>query len=165
MVDDLQHRRDLVRRGPGGAALAVHIEHVAADRHRRVPAIVDEIVPVLVAELGDVLAERAQEVLGVLRRQIALGERVAQRHAGGVVTVVTQQTSLQAIEMRELVGGLHLRVVGDIVGDADELVERQDRPAVRRRNHPRGHGEILVPRALARSMLRSVQTHDPDTFA
>ena len=50
-------------------------------------------------------------------------------------------------------------MVGDVVGNAHEFVERHDRPAVLGRDHPRGHGEILVPRALARPMLCRVQSH------
>ena len=50
VIDDLQRRAQGVRRGPGGLALAVHVEHEAADRHRRVGAIVNELVPVRVAE-------------------------------------------------------------------------------------------------------------------
>ena len=36
MIDDLQRRAQRIVRRPGGAALAVHIEHEAADRHRRI---------------------------------------------------------------------------------------------------------------------------------
>ena len=104
VIDDLQHRADIVGRGPGRAALAMHVEHEAADRHRRIAAIVDQLVPVRVAVLGDVLAERLEQVLRVLRRQVALGQRRTQRDAGRVVVVAAEQARLQAVEMRELVG-------------------------------------------------------------
>ena len=80
VIDDLQRGAQRIVRRPGGAALAMHIEHEAADRHRRIAAVVDEVVPVPVAQLGHVHAERGEQVLRVARRQAALGERVAQPH-------------------------------------------------------------------------------------
>ena len=46
MIDDLQRRAERVVGWPGRAALAMDIEHEAADRHRRIGAIVDQVVPV-----------------------------------------------------------------------------------------------------------------------
>ena len=40
VVDDLQRRAERVVRRPGRAALAMHVEHEAADRHGRIAAIV-----------------------------------------------------------------------------------------------------------------------------
>ena len=58
VVDDLQRRAQRVGGRPGRAVFAVHVEHEAADRHGRVAAIVHELVPVGVAQLGDVAAGR-----------------------------------------------------------------------------------------------------------
>jgi carbon-monoxide dehydrogenase large subunit len=44
-------------------------------------------------------------------------------------------------------------MIGDVVGDPHEFVERHDRPPIRRRNQPGGHREILVPAPLTGSML------------
>ena len=82
----------------------MHVEHEAADRHRRIAAIVDQFVPVGVAVLGDVLAERLEQVLRVLGRQVALGQRRAQRDAGRIVVVAAEQACFQPVEVRELVG-------------------------------------------------------------
>ena len=65
--------------GPGAAALAVHVEHETADRHRRIGAVAHEIVPVAVAQLGGVEAERLEQILRMLRRHAALGQRATQR--------------------------------------------------------------------------------------
>ena len=41
---------------------AMHVEHEATDRRRRIAAIVHEVGPIGVAQLGDVAAERFQQV-------------------------------------------------------------------------------------------------------
>ena len=102
VIVDLQRGAQRVVRRPGGAALAVHIEHEAPDRHRRVAAIVNEIVPVLVAQLGHVHAERDEQVLRVARRQAALGERVAQPHGFRIVVALPEQIRFQPVELLEL---------------------------------------------------------------
>ena len=61
------------------------VEHETPDRHRRIAAIMNEIVPILVAQLGHVHAERGEQILRVARRKSALGERVAQPHGFGIV--------------------------------------------------------------------------------
>jgi hypothetical protein len=40
-------------------------------------------------------------------------------------------------------------VVGDVVGDAHELIERQDDAAMARIDQPRGDGKVLVAMAFA----------------
>ena len=91
VIDDLQCGAERIVRRPGGAALAMHIEHEAADRHRRVAAIMNEIVPVRVAQLGHVHAERGEQILRVARRKPALGERVAQPHGFAIVAALAEQ--------------------------------------------------------------------------
>ncbi len=80
MIDDLQRRAQRIVGRPDRAALAMHVADEAADRHRRECAIADQIVPVAVAQLGDVEPECGEQILRVLRRQVALGERGAQPH-------------------------------------------------------------------------------------
>ena len=79
MIDDLQRRAERVVGRPGRAALAMDIEHEAADRHRRIGAIVNQIVPIPIAALGDVHAKGRQQVLRMARRKIALGQSVRAR--------------------------------------------------------------------------------------
>ena len=75
---------------------------------------------------------------------------------GRIVIVAAEQARFQAVEVAKLLGLAKARMVGDVVGDAHELVEGQDGAAVPRLDQPRGHREILIPRALAGSQLRSV---------
>ncbi len=42
-------------------------------------------------------------------------------------------------------------MIGDVVGGAHEFVERENRRAMLRADQQRGHGEVLVPVALART--------------
>src|SRR4029077_17192098 len=92
-------------------------------------------------------------------------ERGAQRHACSFVVIAAKEALLQAFEMRELLVGLELRMIRYVIGDADELVERQDRPAVLAREQPRGHREILISRALAGPQLCRIHRHDRETLA
>ena len=108
-----------------------------------------EVVPVAVAQLGRVELEGGEEVLGVTRRQAALGERCAQAHGDLVVVVAADQARFEPIEHRQLVGRGERRMIGDIVGGADEIIERQDHLAVARMNQKRGDRKILVPVSLA----------------
>ena len=69
MVDHLQRGAQRVGRRPKGMRFAVDIENEPPHRHRRQPAIVDELRHVGVAPLGHVLTERAEEIESVNRRQ------------------------------------------------------------------------------------------------
>ena len=131
----------------------MHIEHKAPDRHRRKAAIVDEIVPILVTQLGHVHPECGEQVLRVARRQSALGKRMAQAHGFGIVVALPQQIRLQPVELHELVFRLQARMIRDIVGNADELVECEDDAAMARVDQPRRHREVLVAVSLARTQL------------
>ena len=105
MIDDLQRRAERVVGWPGRAILAVHVEHEPADRHRRVAAVVHQVVEVAVAQLGDVHAKRIEQVLRVLRAQPARSEFVAQRDALRLGIALAEQRRLQAVEQLELFGG------------------------------------------------------------
>ena len=72
------------------------------------------------------------------------GDRVA-------AIAAAQEIGLEGIEMGELLRARHPRVIGDVVGGAHELVERENRRAMLRRDQQRGDREVLVPMALART--------------
>ena len=165
MIDDLQRRAQGVVRRPRGAALAMHIEHEAPDRHRRVAAIVDQVVPVAVAQLGRVHAERGKQVLGVARRKAVRRQRVAQPCGDRLALRLAGEAVLQPIDERELLGRRQRRMIGDVVGDADEFVERQDGRAMARMNEPRGDREILVVMALAGTQIGSRRHRNLDVLA
>ena len=112
-----------------------------------------QLVPVGVAQLGHVEPERVEQILRMARRQRPLGQHGAQPHALRIVVVAAEQAAFQAVEQRELAVGRELGMVGDVVGDAHELVERQDRRTEARMDEMGRHREILVPVSLARSQL------------
>ena len=66
MIDDLQRGAQRIIGGPGVPAFAMHIQHEAAHRHRRIAAIIDQIVPIAIAQLGDVAAEGFQQIQRML---------------------------------------------------------------------------------------------------
>ena len=134
MVVDLQAGAQRVGCRPGRRALAVHVEHEAADRHRRVAAIVNDVVPVLVAQLGHVHPERDQHVERVARRHPALGQRVAQADRFRLAVALAEQFRLEQVELGAAFRpppasrdrrcrrrcGRNCRTPGSAPGDADE---------------------------------------------
>ena len=98
MIVDLQAGAQRVGGRPGRGALAVDVEHEAADRHRRIAAIVDHLVPVLVAKLGDVHPEGDQHIERVARRHRALGQRVAQTDGLRLAVALAEQFRFEQIE-------------------------------------------------------------------
>ena len=132
---------------------ASEAEHEAAHRHRRIAAIVDHLVPVLVAQLGDVHPERGEQIERMARRHPARGQRLAQRHRLGLGFAAAEQFGLEQIEIFELGRRIEHRMVGDVVGGADEIVERQNQLAMPRVDDPRRHRKVLVPVGLAGSQF------------
>ena len=130
-------------------ALAMHVADKAADRHGRIGAVSDQIIPVAIAQLGDVEPERGQQILGVARRQPALRELFAQRHGLGIAIAGAVEIGLELIEQGEFLVGLELGVVGDVVRRAHEVIEGEDRRAVARMDEPGRHRKILIPVRLA----------------
>ena len=126
MIDDLQHGADVVGCGPRRPALAMHVEHKAPDRHRRIAAIVDQLVPIGVAMLGNVqrnALSRSWACWGDRLRSASAARR--QYRPGydhrGRAGLPRGDRGARACPSRS---GF---VVGDVVGDPHEFVERQDR--------------------------------------
>ena len=67
VIDDLQRRAEGIIGGPDGPAFPMHIEHEASNRHRRVGTIADQVVPVAVAQFGDIHPERGEQILRMTR--------------------------------------------------------------------------------------------------
>ncbi len=112
------------------------VEHEASDRHRRITAVMDELVPVRVAKLGDVHLERGQEIERVTRRHCTVRERLPERHGFRLAVSLAEQFGLEQIEMGKLLVRTECRVVGDVVGGADKIVERHNHRPVARVEDP-----------------------------
>ena len=87
------------------------------------------------------------------RRQAESAKRMAQAHGFGIVVAVAEQIRLQPVELGELIFRLQARMIRDIVGNADELVECEDDAAMARVDQPRRHREVLIAVSLARTQL------------
>ena len=83
----------------------------------------DDLVPVLVAQLGHVHPERDEHVERVARRHAAFGQRVPQADGLGLGIAPAEQFRLEQVEISELLVRRQRRVVGDVVGGADEIVD------------------------------------------
>ncbi len=66
VIDDLQRGAQGIIGGPGVPAFAMHVQHEPAHRHGRIAAIIHQIVPVAIAQFGDVAAKGFQKVQRML---------------------------------------------------------------------------------------------------
>ncbi len=170
VIDDLQGGAQRIIGRPAIAAFAVDIADETADRHGGERAIGDQIVPIAIAQFGDVELERGEQILGVLRRKVMRSQLGAQPHRDRVAVILAGEPPIETVEQCQFLGRRQRRVVGDVVRCAHEIIERQDRPAMAWRNKPGRHREILIPVTLARSQCacvihRSSETLDSETLA
>ena len=159
VVDHLERRAKRIVGGPGRAVLAVHVQHVAADRHRRERAVMHEIRPVAGARLAGIEPESVEELLSVDRRKVPLGKDPPQGLGLGVGRARAEERRLQPVEKAQLLVGREGGMVGDVVGRSHKAVEGEDRPAVAGMDQARGDREILVPVALAGFRRAGIQGH------
>ena len=132
VIVDLQRRAERVGGGPGRGALAVNVEHEPPDRHGRIAAIVNELVPVRVAKLADVHPEGGQQVERMARRHRTFRQRPPQIDGFRLAVALAEQLSLEQIEVSELGFRIQRRMIGDVVRGTDKIVESQDhRPMTR----------------------------------
>ncbi len=85
----------------------------------------------------------------MLGRQGPRGERGAQAHRNGILGIAAQESGLQTIEQRQLLGRQQRRMVGNIVRRAHEIIEGPDHLAMARMNKKGCDREIFVPVTLA----------------
>src|SRR5690242_16046057 len=123
----------------------MNVANKAADRHRRKSAIGHQVVPIAVTQLGDVEAKRRQEILRVLGRQPARVQSPPQPHRDLIGVVGADDASTESIEQSELLLRAQHGMIGDVVGGAYEIVEREDRLAMARMNEKGCYREILIP--------------------
>ena len=162
MVDHLERRAKRVGKRPGRGGLAVDVENVAPDRHCRIAAIVDQVVPAGVAKLGHVKPERLEQVERVARGEARLRERPTQRDADAFIVALPEQRGFEAIEPEKLLFPREIGMVGDVVGGPHEFVKGQNRRAMPRLDQSRRHREILVPVGLSRSEVGGFHHETPE---
>ncbi len=149
MVDHLQRAAERVVGGPKLLALAMHVQHVAADRAGGIAAVVHQFGPVGIAALDSVAAEGLQEIEAMHGRQSALVQHPAQGQRLGIDVALARQGGAHGFEQAELVVGRQRRMVRDVVGDAGEAVEGQDRRPVLGLQDEGRDREVLVLVPLA----------------
>ena len=108
--------------------------------------------------LGRVLAESAQQILSMTRGQVPLFQNCTEPQTFRIVAAFTEQACLQPVKPCNFFRARKLRVVGNIVGNPNKFVERQDDRPVLPLNKARCDREILIVRTLARSKL-SARSH------
>ena len=113
----------------------------------------NDVVPVLVAQLGDVHPERDQHVERMARRHRALGQCMPQIDGFLLRVALAQQFRLEQVEIAKLFVRAELRVIGDVVCRPDEIVETENQRPMTRMNDPRRDREILVAVGLSGSQI------------
>ena len=83
------------------------------------------------------------------RRQAALTQRFAQGGPPSRLVVIAEEGGFETIEMSELFLRPQGRVIGDVVGGAHEIIERQDDGAMARVDQPRRDRKVFIAVALA----------------
>ena len=124
-----------------------------ADRHRRIAAIMNHFVPVLVAQFCHVHPERDQDIERMARRHAAFGQRLPEFYRLGLGVALPEQFGLQQIEIAKLLVRLERCMIGDVIGGPHEIVEREDQRPVAGMNDPGRDGKILVAMGLAGSQF------------
>jgi len=149
MIDHLQRRAERVIGGPCARGIfAMHIEHEATDRHRRITAVVDQLVPVLVTQLGHVASKRDKQIARMLTIQSALFADAAQTRRDILIGTNAHQRVVQPVQQRKLLIAAQGWVIRNIVGGANEIVKAHDRRAMT--GHKNGRdGKILVAMGFA----------------
>ena len=137
------------------------VEHEATDRGRGITAVVHEVRPVGVAQLGNVATEGFEQI-----ERMAIGEGAglqdgSQRVRFRAGTGLAAQPGLHARELLQLFLGRRVGVIGDIVRGTHEAIERQDRRPQLRANQAGGDGKVFIPVALARREVGRARHRSP----
>jgi hypothetical protein len=150
MIEHLERAAQRIGGGMGRRVLAVQIEHVAADRHRRIAAILQQRRPAFIALLRRILAEGAQQIARMPRVHPGLGQAAMQR--GGTrrtVRPLAEQHRLHHVEPHQLLGRRQGGAVGDVIGVAGKGVEGMHVAAQVAADQDRADREILIRAVLA----------------
>ena len=100
----------------------------------------------------------------MLRRHPTRGELGAQRKRRRRASTAAEEGGLQAVEQVDLLLRGKIRMIGDVVGAAYEIVEGKNRHAMARRNEPRRDEKILVAVAFTGPKVAGIHYCAPFTF-
>ncbi len=131
MVRKLEPRADRVGQGrQGRIGVAEHQKHEAAHGVGRAAAIVEELVPGVVAALYGVLAEGRKQIEEQLLGDAQAADGLAEGHEDRVLRVARVRRMEACFPLVELLAPHPLvhRLVGEIVGRTGERVEGVDVP-------------------------------------
>src|SRR5260370_7506454 len=98
-------------------------------------------------------------------RHRRLRQRAPQLEGLGLGVAVAQELGLEQIEQLELVVLAERRMIGDIVGGSDKIVERKYQRPVAWMNDPRRDRKVLVAVSLAGSQFARAGHQGLATFA
>src|SRR6266436_7768789 len=101
VVVDLQGRTQRIVRRPNRIGLAVNVEDKTSNRHRRISAVSDQLVPSPVAQLGYIHAERREQILGMACRQVPVFKRGTQSLRHRLALDMAEKAGLKRIKMGE----------------------------------------------------------------
>ena len=144
MVEHLQRATERIRALDVGIFFAMDIHHHPSDGSGGAHAVVHQIVPVAVAQLGRVLDEGGQEIAAI-RRAVALFQQalVVGHRPVRQGRFVDREGALHGFQPRHLLLGRNVRRIGDIVRLSCEDVEGMDMRAKLARDKKGADGKIL----------------------
>ena len=148
MIEHLQRVAEGVGRGVRAGRLTVQVHQVAPHGGRREIAIADQIVPVVVAQLGCVLLERARQVNAMPVRDSGLPEAAAdivRLLQSGVAAAVSRYGPREPVQAPNFFLRLKVGIVGDIVDRARVGIKGRNMPAQPCGQQPRADRESSRP--------------------
>ena len=143
-VGQLQCGADRIRHAIGiGIGAPGQPQHEPADGVGRAAAVVQHVVPPLVARRDHILTKGAEQIVEERQRQIELRARLRQRRED-IVARRLPQVRRPFVEQREALVGGATRLIGDVVGAAGEGIDGGDVRSQVGGDEPRRDRKVLV---------------------
>ena len=120
-------------------------KHQPANRIGRPAAIIEELMPCLIAVDAHVLPERAQQILEQRHRKTTYPNRVGESEEGGGMWIVSRarwplqalvQTDAPVVEPPQPLLGRQRSLIGEVVGGPSKSIDRGNVWPHRRRQRP-----------------------------
>src|SRR5262249_24506475 len=109
-----------------------------------------------VAVLCRVLPERAQQIQRVARRQTPVVKKCAKAQPFGVITTFAEQAGFQTIEPRNFLRAGKIRMIVNIVPNADEFAASEEDRPVPPLDKPGCDRKILIARVYTGSKFTAL---------